>query len=288
MKRNIYIPMTAAPWKRDQAYQEMIPKSLELTGSIRCFWGSGRPFIKTASDPGTTVVIPDTCADIIYQIDHTENTVTGIFCGINDRSFIDEQKAKPGNQISVFGIRFYAWAASAFSEDSLKGTVNGCCDVQSRFCWLDGQLRQQLFETRTLEERGALAEELLLRHSRPPRQHRAVEDGVNQILLRKGNVSAAQLAGECFISSRQLERLFHDYIGITPKKLCSLVRYQCLWNQLLKNPGLDLLDAVYQYGYADQSHLIREFKRYHTMNIQSAVGYAYKHVGNIQDSPKAL
>lgn len=30
--------------------------------------------------------------------------------------------------------------------------------------------------------------------------------------------------------SRQLERLFHEYIGMTPKKLGKLVRYQFLWN----------------------------------------------------------
>lgn len=34
---------------------------------------------------------------------------------------------------------------------------------------------------------------------------------------------------------------------------------QCLWNEVLRNPGLRILDAVEWYGYTDQSHLMREF-----------------------------
>ena len=102
------------------------------------------------------------------------------------------------------------------------------------------------------------------------------------ILLQKGVLRTAQLAEECCISGRQLERLFHGYIGITPKKLCNLVRYQCLWNEILRDPKFCILDAVCRYGYTDQSHLMHAFKRYHTMGIQKALLYARHNVGNIQ------
>ena len=80
----------------------------------------------------------------------------------------------------------------------------------------------------------------------------------------------------------QRERLFHEYIGITPKKLCSLVRYQYLWNEIIRNPRFSILDGVCKYGFTDQSHLIREFKRYHAMDIHKAVQYARDNVENIQ------
>ena len=48
-----------------------------------------------AEDNAVQIVIPDTCADIIYYIDYTENTVSGGFCGVNDRSFyVDEGDRK--------------------------------------------------------------------------------------------------------------------------------------------------------------------------------------------------
>ncbi len=76
-----------------------------------------------------------------------------------------------------------------------------------------------------------------------------VQRAVAQILLHKGALHTAGLAEECFISGRQLERLFHEYIGITPKKLCNLVRYQSVWNDILRNPDFQIQDAVWRYGY---------------------------------------
>ncbi|MCI8887867.1 MAG: helix-turn-helix transcriptional regulator [Hungatella sp.] len=269
-----YLPLTAAPWKQNQAYREILPVSPGLSGVIRCFWGSDVPYEKRRQDSHSTVVIPDTCVDIIYEIDYTDNTVAGKFCGINDTSFVASEAGRWGHLVSVFGIRFYAWAVCAFLEDSLKGTLNGCYDAGSRFHWLDRKLRQQLFEKNSLKERSRLTEELLLKNTVPLRQSSVVNHAAKIILLQKGALSIEQLAGECLISSRQLERLFQEYIGIGPKKLCSLVRYQYLWGEVVRNPGFCVSDAVYQYGYTDQSHLIREFKRYHTMDIRKAAAYA--------------
>ena len=151
--------------------------------------------------------------------------------------------------------------------------------MPSRFRWLDRLLRQQLFERCTLAERAGAAEELLLQRLPRVRQNNVVDSAVRQMISQRGTRSAAELAKECFISSRQMERLFHEYIGITPKKLGNLVRYQFLWNDIFRNADFDVLDAVYKYGYTDQSHLMREFKRYHGMDIQTAKWYAYNAAG---------
>lgn len=299
------MPLTATPYKHNETYTEMPPGNPDLARYIRCYWGSVKPYIQTEGHTVPNIVIPDTCVDIIYNIDHTANTIDGGFCGINDASFCNSDDRKCGHLISTFAIRFYAWGAYAFSEDSLKDTINGYYDVRSRFMWLDRILRHQLFEKHSLAERTKAVEGALLKRvsavgkdtvpgcsyaaiggggsvSAKVRKNSVIDCAVSQILLHKGNVSASQLAQECFVSNRQLERLFHEYIGITPKKLCNLVRYQFLWGELLSNPGFHIADAVYRYGYTDQSHLMREFKRYHTMDISQAKKCAYDNVGNIQ------
>lgn len=48
------------------------------------------------------------------------------------------------------------------------------------------------------------------------------------------------------------------------------------------DPDFDVLSAVHKYGYTDQSHLLREFKRYHSMDMHKARAIAFKEVGNIQ------
>lgn len=131
-----------------------------------------------------------------------------------------------------------------------------------------------MFEKNTLTGRSRAAEKLFLERIKQTRENATVNHAVKQMILANGSMDAAELAKECFISTRQMERLFNEYIGMTPKKLCNLVRYQFLWNEILRNPDFNIQDAVYKYGYADQSHLMREFKRYHTMDIKSARQYA--------------
>lgn len=285
MQKMLYRPLTAAPFRQNGEYREVMPRHAELSRYIRCFWGSEHPYVKKSGNTG--IVVPDTCADIIYWIDYTANRVSGGFCGINDVSFSKTDESMDGHLVSLFAVRFYAWEACAFSEDSMRETRNGYFDVQTRFRWLDRLLRPMLFEKCSLEERSGIVEEMFLRKLQGARQHPSVHHAVMEILLHKGVLNAARLAKECFISDRQLERIFHEYIGITPKKFCNLVRYQSVWGDALRNPFFKVQDAVWQYGYTDQSHLLREFKRYHAMDIQAAREYAY-HVGNIQYSQDVL
>lgn len=283
MKTIFYRPLTATPWKQNRNYRELPPQNPQLARDIRCFWGSEAPYRSEAAGAGASLVIPDTCADLIYRADHTEGTVTGGFCGVSDASFQSGDPAKPGHLVSVFAIRFFAWNASAFSEDSLKNTRNSYNSPETHFRWADTLLRQLLLEKVTLKERAQAAEALFLPRLPSARRNTVIEQAVNQILFHKGSLQAKDLSRECFISGRQLERLFQEYVGITPKKLCNLVRYQFLWREILQNPAFHVLDAVCQYGYTDQSHLLREFKRYHAMDIQTAKTYACRNVGNIQD-----
>ena len=276
----VFLPQTATPFRRNEEYIELPPQNPELAKYVRCFWGSRHPFVVKKSLPAD-LVIPDTCADIIYNIDHTAGIINSCFCGINDSSFLSSHNPKDGHLISIFGIRFFAWGTYAFSEDTLKNTLNGFFDVRTRFRWLDALLPQQLFEKTSLSERVRTAEQLFTDKLFAPRKNSVVDSAVRQILLKKGSLDTSCLARESFVSDRQLERLFHDYIGITPKRLINLMRYQLLWNDILTNPYFQVQDAVYQYGYTDQPHLMREFKRYHTMNIQTARALAFQDINGL-------
>lgn len=40
MEDTFYMPLTAAPFRKNEAYKEVLPKNAELAKYIRCFWGS--------------------------------------------------------------------------------------------------------------------------------------------------------------------------------------------------------------------------------------------------------
>lgn len=277
----IYHPLTATPFKRNAFYTEFSPCK-ELYSYIRCYWGTEHPLVQVECG-APELVIPDTCVDIIYYIDYTDNTVAGGFCGINDCSFYAYNSGTTGHMTATFAIRFYAWSAYVFADDSLKSTINGYFDVGSRFEWLDKMIKPQLLEPKTLQEKVSFVEKLLLKRLADAKENTVVNNTIQNILISKGFLDVSNLAKESFVSTRQLERLFHEYVGITPKKMSNLIRYQFLWRNILYEPDFDVLNAVHKYGYTDQSHLLREFKRYHSMSIHEAKTIAFKDVENIQD-----
>lgn len=280
----IYQPLTAVPFRHNLTYKEIFP-DMALQPYIRCFWGSEKPYIQTEENASPEIVVPDTCVDIIYQIDYTDNAVSGSFFGINDRSFFACMNGKSGHLMATFAIRFYAWNAYLFSDDSFRGTANGCYEVGERFGWLDKALGDKLFEKKTLAEKITYVQQLFIKKMDGLKRQEIVNHAISNMLIHRGSLEISHLARDAFVSSRHLERLFHEYVGITPKKMSNLIRYQFLWRDILFHPNFDILDAMYKFGFTDQAHLMREFKRYHSMNIRKARELALHCVENIQEKP---
>lgn len=88
-----------------------------------------------------------------------------------------------------------------------------------------------------------------------------IKPALDLIFESNGIVSVAELrlAVEC--SERQLERLFKKFIGLSPKYYARIIRFNYIF-QLLNSGTTSWADLVYQSGYYDQSHFIRNFKAF--------------------------
>lgn len=269
----IYRPLTATPLSRDETYQEYEPCEA-LKPYIRCFWGSPQPYTETANDHMSKIVIPDTCMDIIFQINYTKNQWDSSFCGINDTSFYPDDKTGELCMVSTFAIRFYAWSAVLFSEESMRETKNGFFDASHYFSHIVKEIEPFLFDTTSMEQRIPMAERILLRHLHPERSNRIISDCMAEMLRHEGRLPVEELAKEIHVSRRQIERVFQENIGVTPKTLSSLFRYQHVWRDALYNKNFCVQDAVSRFGYTDQSHLLKEFKKFHSVTLREAVRQA--------------
>lgn len=279
---DIYNPITALPFQCDDTYIEIEPCS-ELRPYIKCFWGSRKPYKKLKADVASEhLVIPDTCMDIIFDVNFTENKISNSFCTLDDRAYSILYPNDKEEIFSTFAIRFYAWGTVFFSDVSLRNTKNSVYDVDCFFSGLKNEIEPKLFEITDIYERIDLVQRYLLSNIHLKRCNNTVNDALAEILLKKGNLKIDSLAKSVFTSSRQLERLFDEYLGATPKKLSSLIRYQYLWNEIVFSQNINLSDLTMKYGYSDQAHLLKDFKRYHNMSISQAKNYAYKNVGFLQ------
>ena len=64
------------------------------------------------------------------------------------------------------------------------------------------------------------------------------------------------------ISGRHLRRRFKEVVGISPKYFARIVRFHQVASHIENEKRLDFAHVAAQYGYADQAHLIREFRQF--------------------------
>lgn len=80
-------------------------------------------------------------------------------------------------------------------------------------------------------------------------------------LLLDNSISVESMAQLACLGRKQFERVFFNAVGMMPKEYSNVARFQkSLW--LMQNGNRDFADIAYACGYADQSHFIRECRRY--------------------------
>jgi|GEM_PF-485577 len=75
-----------------------------------------------------------------------------------------------------------------------------------------------------------------------------------------GQQRVADLAQTLDVSARTLERQFQQEVGVAPKTLARLIRFEMSSIQLNRDPAMSLATLAYDMGFSDQAHLTREFR----------------------------
>ena len=70
------------------------------------------------------------------------------------------------------------------------------------------------------------------------------------------------LANQACWSPRQLERQFIERMGVSPKFLARISRFDKAFSLKQINPSLDWLSIALQTGYNDYQHLVKDFKQF--------------------------
>jgi AraC-like DNA-binding protein len=80
------------------------------------------------------------------------------------------------------------------------------------------------------------------------------------MLQRNGQFVAKELCDYSGWKQRSLERAFNEVVGLSPKKLGGIIRLHYFLGA--SRTAKDFTPIVYDAGYYDQAHLIREFKKF--------------------------
>lgn len=130
----------------------------------------------------------------------------------------------------------------------------------------------QLADTRAWEERFTLLDRLLAdRMAAGPLPSPELAWAWRTMRCRGGAVRVSDLVEGAGCSHRHLVALFREQVGATPKTAACVLRYSRA-ARLLRRRGLPPARAAELCGYADQSHLTREFVRFAGTTPGASVG----------------
>lgn len=121
----------------------------------------------------------------------------------------------------------------------------------------------RLQEAATWDERFDVLDAALAAsvHEAGPRT-RAVSWAVDRIERSGGALSIRDLAREMGYSRKHLVAMFRDQVGIPPKLLARIVRFHRLVQHLRGGGGEPWADLAQDFGYYDQSHLVRDVRHF--------------------------
>lgn len=120
-------------------------------------------------------------------------------------------------------------------------------------------LADRLHSLPDLASRQRLMEDLV-RGSLPLVRDERCRQAAALLEAHGGNLQVNELADELGLHIRSLERLFLNQLGLSPKRLTRLIRLRHLLASLRSGSFGNLAALANVCGYADQSHMIKEFR----------------------------
>jgi AraC-like DNA-binding protein len=109
-------------------------------------------------------------------------------------------------------------------------------------------------------DRFDLVEQFLLRRLDAGRDPpRGVEWSWQELRRTNGRATIGELASELGWSHRRLIALFRDQVGLAPKAVARVMRFDRA-TQALRSAAVGLAEIAYECGYYDQAHMNRDFR----------------------------
>jgi AraC-like DNA-binding protein len=130
------------------------------------------------------------------------------------------------------------------------------------------ELAAELSDSNEASGRIGLLEAALLRRASQARTAAAalnVPGLAAWVVRRRGAVTVECMAAAAGVSRQHLTRVFRESVGVTPKLYCRLARFQSGLRYAGCGRNVDWASEAVHMGYADQSHMIAEFRRFSSL-----------------------
>lgn len=237
-------------------YQEYKPSN-KLENLIDSYW-----LIKDLNRSGNQRILPDGCADIIFNLGKANSSIPKGTIAISGM-MTKFSNVSLGNGSELLGIRFKSGQLSNLTNHPLFEIKNKTIEASEIIPELNLEKLEQLEEQKNIEKKLELIESIIYKIlSTKKLPIDSLISSVTDFILNSSEpINISKLAKNHYISLRQLERRFKNKIGVTVKEFTGIVRFKQTIKSIANYPDQSLLHIAFDNGYYDHSHLTNEVKR---------------------------
>lgn len=238
------------------------PPASGLSPHVEALWWMRR---STPEPPGPPDrVLPDGCLELVLHLRDA------FAAGTDPASLAPQPSAvlvgqltgcfflQPRARVETMGVRFRPGGAFAFLGPRVPELTGRVVSLRDLWGAAAGELQETVASAAGRPAQAAAAQRWLLRRlATGPAPDRAMNATVRAVMERRGAVAVSELAGAVGLSPRQLERRFRAVVGVPPKTLARVLRFQAVLHAVGQGAG-DWAGLALDHGYFDQPHLIRD------------------------------
>jgi AraC-like DNA-binding protein len=244
-------------------YREFYPKP-PLNRFVECYWtlqGESRAEAVQAER-----ILPDGCVELILNFGEPFLQHEADRESIQPQNFLVGQMTRPilispTGVVNLIGIRFHPGGTVPFLQIPLHEITDQVVELSELCPRLELKLLGASIDFTTLEERVAAIEGVLISDVMKSKYESCAMLLAAKLIECRGIISVDQLAQDAGISARQLERRFLNEVGVGPKLLSRILRFQQVF-RAVENREVAWAPVAVECGYYDQAHLIRDFNQF--------------------------
>lgn len=243
-------------------YREYLPPQA-WRAVVQCVWSMEGHASELGPVPQP--VLPDGRPEIVLHLGEAFERVDGdgiarqaplLFAGQLPRQLL----LRPTGRIAVVGVRLRPFGGRAVSAEPMHRFTGATAPLEA----IAPRVARVLQEVRDATDAPAEAVRLLTERALLAATHvdARLRAAVALIDEHAGRMAVDEVAAAVGLTRRHLERLFQDGVGLSPKRLARIARFQRALQVLESSgsPGGGARTAA-ACGYADQAHFIRDFTR---------------------------
>ena len=243
-------------------FHQRLAPSPELAPFVQHFW-----YVQwdlRGSTPSTAETLPHPSCYLVFQHDlersiydpcvHRRAEISGVTRGKFSR--------RMEGQGRVFGLKFQPGGLRPFLNSSVSTLTDRVVAASEVFGPDILTLATQLRSFDSPENMAAAAAAYLSRHLPPRDANTELSTTLVNIILHDPSIlSVDTLSHSSGLGIRSLQRLFKEYVGVSPKWVIRRFRLHEVLERLHSGESIDGAQLALDLGYADQAHLINDFRK---------------------------